>query len=124
MAYKSREKIFQAADGCLLMNTPNFRAAVPRRIPQFGNGNYPYKRISYYSNSGSYWHSIVHSLHEYNMASTYQGIYTLKDVHGKIEAVQIEDSFGKGSTLPIEEYIRQKIEPPAEVLPDKKSYLQ
>ncbi|MDQ9170275.1 hypothetical protein Q8A64_07590 [Oxalobacteraceae bacterium R-40] len=58
------------------------------------------------------------------MATTYQGIYTYKDAHGKIEAVQIEDSFGKGSTLPIEEYIRQKIEPPAEVLPDKNSYLQ
>lgn len=58
------------------------------------------------------------------MASTYQGIFTYRDAHGKIEAVQIEDSIGKGSTIPIDEYIRLQIEPPAESLPDKHSYLQ
>ncbi len=58
------------------------------------------------------------------MASTYQGIYTYKNSQGKIEAVQIEDSIGKASTIPLEEYIRRQIEPPAEVLPDKNSYLQ
>lgn len=58
------------------------------------------------------------------MESTYQGIYTYKDAHGRIEAVQVEDSIGKGSTLPIDEYIRRQIEPPAEALPDKNNYLQ
>jgi hypothetical protein len=57
------------------------------------------------------------------MASTYQGIYTYKNAQGKIEAVQVEDSIGKGFTIPIEEYIHQGIEPPAETLPDKSSYL-
>lgn len=58
------------------------------------------------------------------MTSTYQGIYTYKNAQGKIEAVQVEDSIGKGSTLPIDEYIRLQIEPQAEILPDKHSYLQ
>jgi hypothetical protein len=58
------------------------------------------------------------------MESTYQGIYTYKDAHGRIEAVQVEDSIGKGSTLPIDEYIRRQIEPLAETLPDKNNYLQ
>ncbi len=57
------------------------------------------------------------------MASIYQGIYTYKNAQGKIEAVQVEDSIGKGSTLPINEYIQRGIEPPAETLPDKSSYL-
>lgn len=58
------------------------------------------------------------------MASTYQGIYTYRNSQGKIEAVQVEDSIGKGSTLPVDEYIRLEIEPPPETLPDKNSYLQ
>jgi hypothetical protein len=41
------------------------------------------------------------------MESTYQGIYSYKDAHGQIEAVQVEDRIGKGSSLPIEEYIRR-----------------
>ena len=58
------------------------------------------------------------------MSSTYQGIYTYKDEHGNIEAVQVEDSIGKGFYFPVDEYRRLQIEPPPEVLPDQHSYLQ
>jgi hypothetical protein len=58
------------------------------------------------------------------LESTSQGIYTYRNAHDRIEAVQVEDSIGKGSTLPIDEYIRRQIEPPAEALPDKNNYLQ
>lgn len=58
------------------------------------------------------------------MTSTYQGIYTYRDAQGNIEAVQVEDSIGKGSTMPIEEYTRLHIDPPADTLPDKHDYMK
>jgi hypothetical protein len=65
----------------------------------------------------------VKTIYGFNMESTYQGIYTYKNAQGKIEAVQVEDSIGKASTIPINEYIQRRIEPPAESLPDKHDYL-
>ena len=58
------------------------------------------------------------------MSTAYQGIYTYKDAHGNIEAVQVEDSIGKGFYFPVDEYLRLQIEPAPETLPDQYSYLQ
>ncbi len=54
--------------------------------------------------------------------SKYKGLYAHKLSNGTITDVQVEDSFGNSLSLPIEEYERRAIQPPADSLPDQHQY--
>lgn len=56
------------------------------------------------------------------MATSYTGIYSIKDSSGRITDVQVQDTGGNGLPLPIGEYERRGVQPPAESLPDQNSY--
>lgn len=56
------------------------------------------------------------------MESSYHGIFSHKLRDGTITAVQVEDTFGMGLSLPIYEYRQRGIQPPAESLPDQNEF--
>lgn len=56
------------------------------------------------------------------MKTNYTGLYLHKLSDGTITDVQVVDPFGNDLPLSIEEYRRRGVQPPAESLPDQKSY--
>ena len=54
--------------------------------------------------------------------SSYKGIFSHKLSGGTIIDVQVEDPFGNSLSLPVDEYRRRGIQPPAESLPDQHQY--
>ena len=57
-----------------------------------------------------------------HMKSSYRGIFAHKLSNGTITDVQVVDTAGNSLSLPIAEYERRSIEPPAESLPDQYQY--
>jgi hypothetical protein len=56
------------------------------------------------------------------MNSSYRGIFAHKLKDGTITDVQVEDTGGQSLSLPIAEYERRGIQPPADSLPDQYEY--
>lgn len=55
-------------------------------------------------------------------ASSYKGVFSYKLSDGTIIDVQVDDPFGNSLSLPVDEYQRRGIFPPAESLPDQHQY--
>lgn len=56
------------------------------------------------------------------MKTSYTGIFSHKLADGTITDVQVVDTGGNSLPLPIDEYRRRGVQPPAESLPDQNSY--
>lgn len=54
--------------------------------------------------------------------SSYKGLFAHKLRDGTITDVQVEDTTGMSLSLPIGEYERRGIQPPAATLPDQHTY--
>ncbi len=56
------------------------------------------------------------------MTSSYRGLFVHKLSDGTITDVQVEDPAGTSLPLPLAEYLRRGILPPAQTLPDQHQY--
>jgi len=56
--------------------------------------------------------------------SSYKGLFAHRLSDGTITDVQVEDPYGNSLLLPISEYARRGIQPPADSLPDQHQYGQ